>query len=173
MTSAVLGAVTIKNARERLDRLGDPLAFGAGETIKQERIRGRPLERHGFGCSLATGCQPHVGLPTVVRSSTAQNVSAPLEPAQIPARGRRVDAQHVSQRRGRHRAALGNELQRFGLLRCHLAGSRSFSSEPTERSGEHLERACGLEVAHTEPPRIVKVAAGVKPRRLTQASGTA
>ena len=70
-------------------------------------------------------------------------------------------------------AALGDELQRLGLLRGDVAGARALPPEATERTGHDLQRARGLGVGHsghdTNPQGL---RAGVKRRgRAREAHG--
>ena len=81
-----------------------------------------------------------------------------LEPGKVPARGRRIHPEQRRERRGGQRAALRNQLQCLGLLRSHVARTRTFAcnaSETTYKSKKgarkpvlvgHGKRPCSLQV---------------------------
>ena len=83
----------LEDLDEQLQRLEHPRAFGARDAIEQRCERGGGAVSDRLGRTATSGRQADVGLPSVIGALLASHEPRALEPGEIPARGRGIDAE--------------------------------------------------------------------------------
>jgi len=67
-----------------------------------------------------------------------RDVPGALEAGEIAAGGGGIDAEQRGERRRRHGATLGDQLERLCLLGRHVAGARTLTTDAPEAAGDDL-----------------------------------